>query len=418
MGSTVPTDVQSLFGLHTFIRQVLALNFQEAVWVRAEIASAQEVRGHIFLNLVEKAEAQVRAQAPAVVWMTTYRKLRRQYGKRLEGVLQTGMEVQLQVEVNFHEQFGYKLIIQDIDLEFTIGNLEQKRLATIEKLRAAGLLEKNKSLPLPRVIQRIALISSPNAAGLEDFLQQIRENAYGYQFNIELFPASVQGENAVKDILHQFQAIRRKADKFDCIALLRGGGARTDLLAFDEEALCKDAAELPLPLLSGIGHERDESILDLVSNKSLKTPTAVAEFILSHNVTFEAEILNFEQEILDIAQSKSQNQRLLLSRIEDRLESIISRRFQKHRFDLTQMADRIQEKLYYRIRIAGLELHKTQEILQLLGPEASLNRGYVRLTNAKGEAIISLKQIKQNQELQTGLKDGILIVKVDRKKQT
>ncbi|MBR9920171.1 MAG: exodeoxyribonuclease VII large subunit [Bacteroidetes bacterium] len=414
MDST-PENVQSLFQLHTFMRQVIALNFQDPVWVRAEIASLQESRGHIYLNLIEKEAEDVRAQASAVLWQRTYRRLKRNRGRQVDGVLRAGMEVQLQARVDFHEKFGYKLIVEDIDPEFTIGLLEQKKLETIAKLRQERLLEKNGNLHPGPVIQRIALISSPNAAGLEDFMQQIRTNPFGYQFEIQLFPASVQGQMAVKEILQQFQNIRRKAEKFDVAAILRGGGARTDLIAFDDEQLCRAAADLPIPLLTGIGHERDESVLDLVAFEALKTPTAVAEFILRHNYNFEAVLEDLNHQIGTEANRKLQHQQLLLNGLEERLEGQVSLRMQQELFMLDKAESGIFDTLAHRIKMENFQIDRIRDQLQVLGPEAHLERGYVRLQNANGKTISRLDQVKTGESVLGKLKDGTLHLRVDRK---
>ena len=272
----------SLSELTSFIRRVFALNLPEAVWVTAELGQVNESRGHYWLTLVEKGEQDaIAAQLEGVIWASQLQLLQRNYGiKLLRDLLQDGMSIKLKVTTSFHPRYGLKVVVEDVDPSFTIGELERKRKAVLEQLAKEGLLQKNASLPFPVLPQRLAVISSETAAGLADFRQQLAQNPYGYQFRVRLFSAAMQGGNTSSEILTRLRQISSQGDSFDAVVIIRGGGGRTDLAAFDEASLCRAVAAYPLPVIVGIGHETDESVLDQVAARSLKTPTATATFLI------------------------------------------------------------------------------------------------------------------------------------------
>jgi exodeoxyribonuclease VII large subunit len=212
--------------------------------------------------------------------------------KLTNGLLQQGMSVRLRVSTSFHERYGLRLVVEDIDPTHTIGALERRRQQTLEKLTADNLMNRNAELPLPVVPQRLAVISSDTAAGLADFREQLEGNAYGYRFQLRLFGAAMQGAQTSPEIIKRLREIRRNwPDAFDAVIIVRGGGGRTDLAAFDDEALCRAVAEFPLPVLVGIGHETDDTVLDRVAHRSLKTPTATAVFLIERLTQAEVRLL-------------------------------------------------------------------------------------------------------------------------------
>jgi exodeoxyribonuclease VII large subunit len=284
-------QVYSLLELNTYLRRVVAMNFQAPLWITAEIGQAGQSRGHLYLDLIEKGEEEdLVAKSQAVVWATDLRRIRGTVGDTLDEVLQAGRQVQLQVRVDFHERYGLKLIVTDIDPAYTFGQISLQRRNTILALQQAGLTTLNKRLELPPVIQRIAVISGEHAAGLRDFRVHLQENAYGYTFRISLFEAAMQGNLTGQEITAQLESINDQAPHFDCIAIIRGGGARMDLAAFDGLPLCTAIAQAHLPVLTGIGHDIDETVADMVAHTNLKTPTAVADFFIQHNLDFETDL--------------------------------------------------------------------------------------------------------------------------------
>lgn len=373
----------SLYELNEFIRRVISLNFTEAVWVQCEIFQVNHSRGHYYIQLVQKdgAEDQIMARADAVLWQRQYQALRRSLGPLLDELLKEGLEVLLQVRVTFDERYGLQYHIDRIDPAFSLGKLEIQRQESIRMLREEGLLERNAAIPLPSVMQRIAVLSSPDAAGLKDFLDQLHHNPYGYRFQAQLFPAAVQGQRVEQEILERLRQITLQQARFDCVVVIRGGGSRLDLAAFDQIGLCRGIAQCPLPVFTGIGHEVDETVLDMVSHTSLKTPTAVAEFLLDHNAAFEAVTLQLGNRIGQTAllQIRSQNLPLLAQQLRNHIQLRMQRELQA----LDNIADQCA----------------------LLDPQRALERGYAFLSR-EGDGIRSIRQLSPGDKIRIHLQDG------------
>jgi exodeoxyribonuclease VII large subunit len=304
-----PHDLQaiSLYELTEHMRRITALNFPEALWVKAEIAQYAVARGNHYLNLVEKSieeKGRITAEAEAIIWGNQFYRIKSEMEVPIEAILQEGMEVMLKVKPDFHERYGFKLIIEAIDSAYTVGRLALERQKIINELIANNLLEQNGNLYLPAVLQNIAVLSTDTAAGYQDFMDHITHNRFNYDFNITLFKMAMQGENAVGEALKNLKKIRRSAKPFDCVVIIRGGGAKLSLKAFDDYELSEAIARFPIPVVTGIGHERDESVLDMVAHTSLKTPTAVADFCVEHNFTFESELAIAGRQINDAVASR------------------------------------------------------------------------------------------------------------------
>ncbi|MCC8174725.1 MAG: exodeoxyribonuclease VII large subunit, partial [Odoribacter sp.] len=284
-------DYISLYELNSQVKQVLKAEMGSMVWVSAELTSVQENRsGHCYLELVDKPEDSDKpvAVARATIWAFTYGMIKSYFETTTGRRLERGMKVLVKVEVVFHEVYGYSLNVKDIDPTFTLGDLEQKRRLIIKQLEEDGIIEMNKSLELPLLPKTIAIISSPTAAGLGDFMNQIQNNSYGYQFHIKLFPAVMQGDKAKDSIISVLDRIYEYESLFDAVVIIRGGGSQMELGCFDDYELAANIAQFPLPIIAGIGHERDETIADMVSFKSVKTPTAAAAFLV--DMFHEAEL--------------------------------------------------------------------------------------------------------------------------------
>ena len=403
----------SLYELNEFIRQAIELNFEESIWLQCEIAQIGESRGHRYLTLIEKAQYhdEIIAQSQAVLWRGTFEKIRSKYRESLMEVLQDGAQVNIRVKIDFHERYGLKLIIEDLDVSYTLGQVALQRQQTIEKLAKNELLTKNEALSLENVIQRVAIISSETAAGYQDFINQVVHNPYGYQFNLHLFPAAVQGKNLVPEFLVQLERIYHRADDFDLIAIIRGGGGKMDLGYFDNYDLCEFLANSPLPVVTGIGHDIDETVADLVSHTSLKTPTAVAEFIINHNASFEGEIQHLIQLIQRHARWQVQSHRERLFHISRDINQAAKTMIQEEYYNL--------EGLQYNMNLISRNLlNKHHEALEnfarlskALDPENVLKRGYAIVY--KDQKIVShSKKIKKEDQLDIQLDDGIIKTKV------
>lgn len=269
----------TLSQLCELIEDALLENLQPTYWVQAEISSLSERGGHMYLELIEKGKRDIlAAKVRATCWQDNKEMLMTYFEAETGQRLQTGMNVLVEVEVQFHAVYGLSLSVVNIDPSYTIGSLARQRQQTISQLEADGLLDAQQQLPLPTLIRRIAVISSASAAGYDDFCHQLEHS--GYVFQTALFGATMQGDGAEKSILAALETIENEADQWDVVAIIRGGGATTDLSCFDQYTLCAVCAQFSLPILSGIGHTRDVSVLDLVAHQALKTPTAVAEWLI------------------------------------------------------------------------------------------------------------------------------------------
>ncbi|PRY09736.1 exodeoxyribonuclease VII large subunit [Pontibacter ummariensis] len=274
----------SLYELHQQIRDELEVAFPENYWVVAEVAqiSPDRRKGHCYLTLVDKGEdaRQMLAQARATIWSARFQTLGRHFEERTGQPLKAGLKILFQAQVRFHELYGLSLDIVNIDPNYTIGDLARQRQETLKRLEGEGLLEANKALDLALVPQRLAIVSSATAAGYQDFVHQLKGNSFGYTFSTTLFPATVQGNEAPASIKRAMALVAKYQERFDAIVLIRGGGSQTDLSCFDDYTVAAAIGHSPLPVLTGIGHERDESIADIVAHTRLKTPTAVANFLI------------------------------------------------------------------------------------------------------------------------------------------
>ncbi len=399
----------SLHDLNEHVRRVLALNLPDALWVRAEIAQVNENRGHYYLNLVQKGDLpdEILAQADAVIWQQNARQLQFRLGAIWRDLLQAGVEVLLKVRVEFHERYGFKLQIQDIDPAYTLGKLEMERRNTLQKLKDAGLFDANRQLPLPRVIQSIAVLSSQNAAGFQDFWKHLKNNRYGYGFAFELFPVAVQGELAEQEVLSQLKKIKSQKHRFDCLVVIRGGGARLDLSVFDAYAVCAQMAKLPLPVLSGIGHDTDETVLDLVAHTALKTPTAVADFLIGHNLYFEENLVRLQMAIQEALRKRLEGEKLDLWNLEQHLGMATTQKINTARQVLLQRESLIPVLFRQHLRESALGLKQQEALLELLRVENTLKRGYT-LTTKDGDIIRTASGHNPGDRITTHFEDGTL----------
>lgn len=382
----------TLFQLNQFIRRFVALNLPDAVWVSAELTEAGEKRGHYYLSLIEKDEAtdQVVAQGQAMLWSTQAQRWQRTHrNMRLQDILQPGRKVKLQVQAEYHERYGMKFMVLDIDPTYTIGQLAIQRQQTIAFLDEHGLLYTNSSLPLALAPQRLAIISSPTAAGLQDFLEHLRDNPYGYSFQIQLFQAAMQGQQASPEIRRQLRTIERRKDDFDAIVIIRGGGSRTDLADFDDKELCTAAAQASLPILTGIGHDTDQSVLDMVAHTALKTPTAVADFLVEALMKLEQEALFLGQQIARTAAEKIQQGYLYLDDAQQQIRSLGQQKLQRQQWLLEQYEQQIPLSVGRRLERAQWQLEQFAHRHDLLRLETSLARGFSVFTQA--DTIIASK---------------------------
>jgi len=400
-------QIRSLFEVQEHLRRVIALNFLESVWVRCEIAAVSRARGHHFLSLVQKGEnnLQIVAQAEGVIWASTFSKWRKTYGKTVDSILQTGLEVAFCIKMDFHERYGLKLLIEDIDPAFTIGQLELLRRETLLQLEAKALIGKNRILLFPKVIQRIAVLSSEQAAGYQDFVQQLHHNPFGYQFDYQLFATTVQGETVQKELRAQLQVIQRQAKRFDAVVITRGGGARLDLVAFDDFSICEAIANFPLPVLTGIGHDVDEVVADKVAYLALKTPTAVADFLIQHNLEFETEMLQIARHIQWRTAQMIKNKQLDLNYLASNISFHIHKRLEQQHFRLDVLKKNIPRLINAQLQLANQRIEHLEKMCTWIAISQHLKRG-LALVHKDGQTIHSVYDLQPGDRIVLQLADG------------
>lgn len=429
------------------VSEVLALSLNDSFWVVAEIASLNEhVSGHCYLELVEKEDSssrrgirigssgggQFKAQARATIWRQSWTRIVSKFYRETGQPIAKGMKVLLQAKVTFHEVYGYSLNISDIDPTYTLGDLARRRQEILAQLEEDGVIDLNKELPLPRPLQRIAVISAAGAAGYGDFCHQLDES--GFRFATMLFPATLQGSYVESSVISALDAIAAELDEWDCVVIIRGGGAVADLNGFESYLLAANVAQFPLPVFTGIGHERDDTVIDLVAHTRLKTPTAVAQFLIDamrselelvndlesrllngsttllfhHRQRFDA-VANRFQRAATFFTTRQQEQLLRLSsRIEMGVHRQLERqelRLSQYPLRITSAVERLIEKEKHRISLA-------EKSLAMAGPERILRMGYSITTDAEGNILRSTKDAKPGMIISTQLLDGNIISKV------
>ncbi|MDZ4708796.1 MAG: exodeoxyribonuclease VII large subunit [Saprospiraceae bacterium] len=392
----------SLFELNEYIRQVIALNFTEPLWIRAEINQLSFSRGHCYLDLVEKQSEsdEVIAQASAAIWYRNLKFIEHKTGAQLNQLLQKGIQVLLKVKVEFSERYGLKFSVEDIDTTYTLGMLELKRREILAQLTTAGLLEKNKQLYFPAVLQKLAIISSEKAAGLQDFVNHLQDNSYQFAFDCELYPAAMQGKNMEREILKALKDIHRSRINYDAIVLIRGGGSKLDLAAFDGLQLCTAIANSAFPVITGIGHDIDQSIADLVAHTSLKTPTAVANYVIDHNLRFESQLItlyrNLEKSVRHLIHGYQKDLHYLGHQVKEQSLHLIQRK----NINLSHSLKELTFHASHRLKSEHLSLDNASQKIKLLDPRVLLQRGY-SLTFCKGELIKDNTQVNDGDTLET-----------------
>lgn len=400
----------SLFDLNEHVQRAVALNFTEPVWISAEIAHCALSRGHYYISLVQKSDEsdETLAQAEAILWASDFRRLLRTPDLNLPDLLQAGLTLRMQVRVDFHIKFGYRLHIQDVDAAYTLGLLEIQRRQTLQRLQTDGLLERNKQLQLKPVLQRIAVVSSSTAAGLADFMDQLENNAFDYLIETVLFDVAVQGKNAEIEIIEAFERIAQAKYAFDCVVVIRGGGSKLDLSVFDGYEMARAAAHLNLPVLTGIGHETDDSVLDKVAFMALKTPTAVAEAIIQHNLFFENRLMQTAQQIQLAAQWRIKGLEVALTQQEKWLHLISDRKLTQTREQLAYIEQQLPVLASWHIQRLKQNLVQTEKLLHSLSPQTILKRGY-SMTLKGGKIIANPDSLLDGDTITTRLSSGEII---------
>lgn len=397
----------TLFELNRLVREAIEDALPMEYWVEAELSECRESRGHCYMELIQKDEqtATPIAKASAKCWANKWLTIRPYFERTTGQQLHAGMKVLLQVYPQFHEAYGFSWIVTDIDPTYTLGDMARKRQEIIQKLKAEGVFDLQKELQLPVFCQRIAVISSQTAAGYGDFCNQLADNPYGFKFETQLFPAIMQGEGVEQSIISALEQIYDMP--FDCVVIIRGGGATSDMSGFDTLALAENVANFPIPIITGIGHERDESILDMISHTRVKTPTAAAALLIDHLKgvleTIEGAqsmITHYVQQKLSIANS----QLSIISEAIPRLFSIVKTR-QEAKIDA--LYTRLPMLIERRLTSERHRLQLMDEKLKALDPTLLLARGY-SITMHNGRAVKDASQLPPGAEIETRLAMGTI----------
>ena len=423
-------EALTLFELNSLVRELVEVSFDKPYWVVGELsdASTPAFGGHFYGELVQKDEASDRivARARITCWARNYNIIRLRFQKEAGETLRKGLQVKLLVKVSFHEQYGYSLNVLDIDSTFTLGDLAKRRREILLQLEKDGILHDNQSLPLPRLLRRIAVISSPTAAGYGDFCHQLEQNDFGFRFDVKLFPAVMQGEQVPESIIAALEAIA-SPPTFDLVVIIRGGGASSDLSDFDSYELAACIAQYPLPVLTGIGHERDETVLDFVAHTRVKTPTAAAAFIIQHQAAEAALLDDLYMRLTRLADDRIYREKQRLERQRTVLPLLFSNFIQGRQSRLQLLAERIQStarqrlerepsrsellrqrltsSLTRRIEHEKHHLQLMEQRLASLDPRLLLKRGY-SITTCRGKVVRSADGLAEGDVLTTSIEHG------------
>jgi len=410
----------TLFELNKIIKQTLDKNLEPSYWLVAEIGEMRvNQKGHCYLDLVEKEENKIIAKSRASIWAYNYRTISSWFERVAGEPLKNGMNVLANVVVSFHEVYGFCLVIRDIDPNFTLGERARRRQEVIDQLKIDGVFTMNQALQLPLVPQRIAVISSASAAGYGDFMDQLSNNQHGYHFEVKLFQAVMQGEQAVESILNALTTIFNQNEKYDLVAILRGGGAQVDLDCYDTYDLAAHVAQFPLPILTGIGHDRDETITDLVAHTKLKTPTAVAEFLISGLRVFEDKLEQLFEQLHSQVRQRLDDDAHHLDRLAGELRHVVNKKLNRQQNKVDSLQHQLQSSSRAYLKFYNEKLTYWQKNLQLLDPALVLKRGY-SLTVKNGKTISEQTELNSGDSITTYTEDfkiASTISKVDKNEQ-
>ena len=396
------------------VRESIELSMPDEYWVEAELSECRESRGHCYMELIQKDELSATpiAKASAKCWANKWLTIRPYFERTTGQQLHAGMKVLLKVYPQFHEAYGFSWIVSDIDPTYTLGDMARKRQEIIQKLKAEGVFDLQKELHLPMFCQRIAVISSQTAAGYGDFCNQLADNPYGFQFQTQLFPAIMQGEGVEQSIICALENIYDSQfsylnSKFDAVVIIRGGGATSDMSGFDTLALAENVANFPIPIITGIGHDRDESILDMVSHTRVKTPTAAAAFLISHLKEVLDVIDNSQDLITRYAQQKLSTLNSQLSTLSESIPRLFSLVKTRQEAKIESLWIKIPMLLERKLTGDTHRLQLIEERLKALDPTLLLARGY-SITMHNGRAVRDASQLPPGTEIETRLARGTI----------
>ncbi|MCL2650375.1 MAG: exodeoxyribonuclease VII large subunit [Candidatus Azobacteroides sp.] len=399
----------SLSQLNRLIGEVIKDTFSDTYWLAAEISDVRvnHSNGHCYLEFIEKNEltGAVLAKARGYIWNNTFKMIKPYFEETTKQSFISGLKILVRVGVDFHELYGYGLTVYDIDPTYTLGDLQRKRQEIIDRLEEEGILTMNQELEFPGIPQRVAIISSPTAAGYEDFSDHLSNNTYGFIFYPKLFPALMQGEQTESSVINALNKIYQHSDAFDAVVIIRGGGATSDLSSFDSYLLAANCAQFPLPVITGIGHERDDTVLDIVAYHRAKTPTAAADFLIEKTAEIYEELMDLEASIVSgttqILNQTNQDLQNISTRIPHAALSLLEKQYAA----LELYKIRMQHAVKNRLNEAESQLKEKEAFIKLSSPEYILAKGY-SITMKDGKAVKRANELKSGDLISTKLSKG------------
>lgn len=407
----MPADSVTLYELNALVRSVLEQTLDDTYWLEAELSEARLAsNGHFYVEFVEKDSSgrSFIAKARGTIWARTYHTLAPLFERATGEHLRAGMKVRVQVTVAFHELYGYSLNVVDIDPSYTMGDMARRRREILAQLEADGILHDNQELQLPVLVKRIAVVSSAGAAGYGDFCNQLEHNDYGLYFHTQLFPAVMQGDHVEESVLAALAAIADEAERWDCVVIIRGGGATSDLSDFDSYHLAAAVTQMPLPVIVGIGHERDETVLDFVAHTRVKTPTAAAAFLIDLGAQQLALIEELQQRLTQAARQQIEALHFKLDKMVALLPHTVAMTLEREQHKLQQLSQRYRQATALQVQGAKFKLQNFETRLSALDPVLQLRRGYSLTFTADGHLVKTVAQVKPGDRLLTRFPDGIV----------
>ncbi|MCF0199577.1 MAG: exodeoxyribonuclease VII large subunit [Bacteroidaceae bacterium] len=398
----------SLYELNATIRGVLEDNLDGEYWVSGELSDAKAAHGgHFYGELVQRSDdgTDIIARARVVCWANQYRLVSASFQRATGESLRSGLKVLLQVRVAFHENYGLSLMIQDVDPSYTLGSVVQRRKDILQQLEADGILHDNQSLPLSPFCQRIAIISSETAAGYGDFCHQLLHNSYQLSFRLQLFPAVMQGEHVEESVAAALERIAGEAEQWDVVVIIRGGGASSDLSDFDSYVLATGVAQCPLPVFTGIGHERDETVLDFVAHSRFKTPTAVATFLIEHLLGTSTRLKTVYGALVQKCRDALGLAKARLDRYAMEFPLLYRTQHEQQKYRIALLEQKCRTGFRTSLERERSRLRETEQRIALLDPTLQLRRGF-SMTLCDGRLVSSVASLRPGDRLVTRLSDG------------
>lgn len=401
-------EALTLLELNGRVKSTLQFEMPDAYWVQAEISSiSPSGQGHCYLELVQK-DASGRtflAKAKANIWRGTWIRLKPYFEAETGETLKVGMKVLLQVTVTFHEVYGYSLVVQDIDPTYTMGDMARRRKEILEQLTKDGVIGLNRELEIPVLPDRIAVISSATAAGWGDFRNQLSGNIYGFRFYVKLFPALMQGDDVENSVIRALDAVAARRDDFDIVVIIRGGGAVSELSCFDSYNLAYNIANFPLPVITGIGHERDDTVADVVAHTKVKTPTAAAEFIISRVFDTASALEELTRRMGDAVSGRMNAENMRMERLSQKLPSLFAVLRTRQEQYLETLDIKMRNGVRNMLTVQNHKLEIMDKSLAAADPVIILKRGY-SLTRVGGRVVKGVAGLKKGDRLTTSFADG------------